>query len=183
MKKLFSVLLMSLMMFGTAQAAVIQGDVHINGNADASDPLKISFSNYYVSAASGDFSDTISPLVFPISWGTPVTMYDLVFNSLGKLWEVGTYTFTLTSASGDGASGHVAGQGIISDSSGKYEDSNANFDLHMTGGVLNRLSFTSSTAVSEPGTMLLMGVGALFVVGGAFVRSRKNRQQGNFTAA
>jgi len=181
MKKLFSILLLNLMMLGSAQAAVISGQVHVNGVADASDPLKISFSNAYVSAVTGDFDDTIDPLIWPVSWGTPVTMYDLVFSSLGKLWEVGSYTYTLTSASGAN-SDHVQGVGIISDSSGKYEDSMAHFDLHLTGGA-TRLSFTSSTSVSAPSTMLLMGLGALFIVGGAAVRSGREKLLEDSTTA
>jgi len=181
MSKLFSILFLSLMMFGTAQATIINGEVHINGTANADDPTKIVFSNYYVSEATGDFADTISPMAFP-SWGSPVTMQELVFSSLGALWEVGNYTYTLSAVEGAGTD-HVSGVGIVSDSSNTYENSTAYFDLHMTGGALTNLSFTTSTSVPEPGTMLLMGLGMLFIAGGAAVRSRRDESLGDLAAS
>jgi len=186
MKKLFSALVICFAMVSTAHAGAISGELQLMGTGtyvggtDYSSATGVNISTFglddkaIVTRATGGFSDVVTP-------GSFINMYDITFGALGDVWEVGTLKFTLHSITGIGSE-VIAGIGKITDSAvGGYEDVTAFFDLKFSGGGA-AFTFASSTSVPEPGTILLMGLGLLFVVGGSLLKVNKPNKFASYTA-
>jgi len=191
MKKLLGMLILSFSMVTTVQAGAISGELQILGTGkyvggtDYSNATGLDF-NFFgilddkalVTRATGGFSDFSAP-------GSLIDMYDITFNALGDVWKLGTLKFTLSSISGVGTE-VISGIGKVTDSAiGGFADAVGYFDLKLIGGgtlftFASSTSASTSTSVPEPGTIFLMGLGVIFIVGGTLVRSKKNEQLSDF---
>ncbi|MCF6324183.1 MAG: PEP-CTERM sorting domain-containing protein [Gammaproteobacteria bacterium] len=185
MKKLLGMLILSFSMVTTVQAGAISGELQLMGTGkyvggtDYSNATGLDFNflgifddKAMVTRATGGFSGFSTP-------GSFIDMYDITFNALGDVWQMGTLKFSLLSISGVGTE-VISGIGKVTDSAiGGFADTIGSFDLKLSGGGTS-FTFASSTSVPEPGTIFLMGLGVLFIVGGALVRSKKDEQSGDF---
>ncbi len=160
----------SLMTVGVAYADLISGEISIvggfeaTGGTDLSDATGLHFTNgnedsgsLIVMSTTGDFTS--------LTYGTTGTIYDFDFDSISSagftLWTIGDFTFTLENLTVDDQSVSdldLSGTGYLSYLD--YEDTYGvwNFSANTVTGQTFSWSSTTS-AVPEPATMLLFGIG------------------------
>lgn len=161
-----------------AQAIPITGVINFSGSAtmDSTDlgaaTKIVGYTNIVVGIASGDYSPlaftapaTFTPFSFNPADASVIPLWTVVFNGI-------TYSFDATSVaikSQDSTFLNIFGSGVahISDPAnpGKYTDTIGSWSITETGGVDFTFAFGATTAVPEPTSLLLYGLGLIGLAG------------------
>ena len=173
MKKLKLLLVLgAVFVVHAAHAASIVGSITFSGtanldNTDLNAATKVnSWTSTIVGTASGNFADE------GVAAGDAVTFgADWTFGgSKAQLWQVGGFTFNLTSSTIVSQSADalvVTGNGTATHAS--YDDSTGTFNFTIPGsGVGTAFSFAASSSVPDSGaTATLLGLGLVGLAGAA----------------